>query len=129
MTDPASRPVKVILGDALDELRAREQRLEGFEREIVDVRKAIKVLAKAIGEGAHPNPTAQNPAGETKRAILETLRTSLDGLTMEQIASAIGREPAGWLSMQLKRMVGSGALVLLPGGRYGLPARVEEDAA
>lgn len=124
------RPAKVILGDALDELRAREERLAAFGDELEDVRRFVKLLAKAIGEDTHPKPTKINPSGDTKRAILEALEHSLDPMTMEQIAAAIGREPAGWLSMQIKKQVGAGRIVEVKPGRYGLASPIgREDAA
>lgn len=127
--NPQNRPVKVILGDALDELRAREERLSAFEQETAEARKAIKVLSRAIGEDKHPQPTARNPSGDTKRAILEALASAFDPLSMEEIAAKIGREPAGWLSMQIKKQIGAGRIVQI-GEKYGLASPIQtQDAA
>lgn len=123
----ASRPVKVVLGDALDELRERETLLTRFTDELTEVRAAIKALAKIVESDTHPRATTINPAGDTKRAILETVRASIEPLTMEQIAERIGRKPAGWLSMQCKRLVGSGELVSVEDG-YGLPSPIQPEA-
>lgn len=129
-TTQGPRPVKVILGSALDELRERERRLQRVGDELSDVRRFIKVLAKAIGEEEHPKPTRVNPTGDTKRAILEAVSQSPDPMSVEEIADAIGREPAGWLSMQVKKQVGARRLVEVTPGRYGLACPVgQEDVA
>lgn len=114
------RPVKVIVGEALDELRDREARLAAFGNELDDARRFIKLFSKAIGEAQHPRPTKVNPTGDTKRAILDAVAKSLDPMSMEQIAEAIGRDPAPWVSMQIKKQVGAGRLVEVSAGRFGV---------
>lgn len=125
---PSTRPVKVVLGEALDELRAREQTLVRFEGELAEVRAAIKQLAKLVETREHPKATKVNPAGDTRQAILAAVRESIEPRDRDQIAQRIGREPAGWLSMLLKKLVGAGELIEVTPGHYGTPVRFEAAA-
>jgi hypothetical protein len=120
-----TRPVKVVLGDALDELRAREAKLLCFEGELAEVRAAIKALAKLVETERHPRATTVNPAGDTKARILKVVAASMDPLTREQIADLIGRPAGGWLSMLLKKLVVAGELAEVEPGRYGTPVKFE----
>lgn len=114
------RPVKVVLGDALDELRDREEKLARVSGELAEVRKAIAVLAKLVETKEHPQATRINPAGETKGKVLAVVKASLDPLSMEQIADLIGRQNGGWLAMLIKKLVDADELVEVEPGRYGL---------
>ena len=120
-TPRAPRKTAAVLSDALDELRAREQRLTVLTDELSDVRSAIKAIERIMGKGV--GPVSHAAGGSTHRAILAALEAASEPLSMEQIAAKIGREPAGWLSMQLKRLVTAGDVVFTDG--YGYSVKVK----
>ncbi len=113
-----SRECKTVLEEALAELFERERRLLGFEGELVELRHAIKVLRRASGE--QKPPAAQK--GAVTDQILAAITAAWEPLSREQIAEAIGRKPAGWLSMALSKMVAAGQLVFVDGHGYSAPA-------
>jgi hypothetical protein len=131
------RPCRVVLSDALSELRDREARLAKLGAELAETRKAIKALRKLVGEratpllttggGSVPSPEPERPArdrakdGELKAAAIEAVRTSLDPLTKAEISGRMGRNGRG-LHFALNAAVREGKLVLVGDDRYGFPA-------
>lgn len=123
-----SRPIGVVLGDALDELREREARLSKIvaqaRAERDEVRKAIRTLERAGGK-PNGNPANRsdraNPRGEVRQQVIEVLRGSLEPLDVKQLAERVDRDAGAWFYALLKRMVGAGELVEVEGG-YGVPA-------
>lgn len=125
---PGARPVKVVLGEALDEIRERAERLQQFGDELADARRFIAAIEKTIGAKQHPKPTAVNPVGDSKRQVLEAVDGSMERLSLEQIAEKIGRKPAGWLAMLCKRLVDAGELDCVD-GKYGKASALRKDDA
>lgn len=128
-----------ILRRALNELIEREGRLEPFVDELASVRNAIKLLSKAIDGG----PTAKRSprlitgansvatrGGTSPRAVftqkcIEVVKASLEPMSAEQIAKAVGGSPSVYFDGILKKAVEKGQLEKRA-GRYQIPSALKD---
>lgn len=138
--DRGARSTEVILNEALDELRAREARLEPFVAELANTKKAIGIMERALAPSLKAKPRAstvkggrpasRNPRGEFRQRVADLLERSIDPLPASEIAQRLDSKDGDWFRGVLANMVTAGQIQVVEKDpdRYGLPVRVDTSA-
>jgi septal ring-binding cell division protein DamX len=121
----STRPVRVIIAGALDELRLREARLLEISNELAAVQEAIKTLTKLNAKTAvalHPTPAPQTAPPRrasvhpvaAENQIRERLTAAPLSVSQLQAATAL---PASAIRTALQRLCENSEAVRIGSGR------------
>lgn len=126
----ARRDCDAILNSALAELEERAARLEPFVAELDEVRRAMKVIEKALDLAQVPAKKNGQPAGagarlsprQVFRDRITTLIQATDRpMTTGEIAFALDRKPDSFLDACIRELETAGTIVEKHGGRWTAP--------